>query len=108
MPFPLVSRERYEERCKEVAELKAERQQLLDRVAMMSGQPAIYAPAAPRPEAPPAHVGTYPEAPAARPTLEQITRQANLAAQQMAKTPGMSIVRSIREELLKGVNPIAS
>lgn len=102
MKLPWVSRERYEERCKEVDELKAERAKWLAVYA-----PGVYATSTPRVEGEPTHVSSVP-VPAGRPTLMQVQREANLAAQEVAKTPGATIVRNIREGLLKGVNPIAS
>lgn len=98
MKLPWVSRERFEEKCAELAELKAEREKWLTAYA-----PGVYAPAAPRvPSSEP--MGPMAPVPAGRPTLMQVQREANLAAIEVAKTPGATIVRNIREGLLKGVN----
>lgn len=99
--LPFVSRDRYDEKAAEVVALKAEREKLLDRISNMSGHSAIYAEAEHHQPAHEDQPAPRYEMPPARPTLEQVTRAANSAAQKSADS-GISLIRTIQESTLKG------
>jgi hypothetical protein len=98
--LPFVSRARFEDACRKNEELETERKRLLDRIALLSGQPPLYSdrPAA---AAAPAMVrqperaegeGALPARRHGRLTRQQLLDEANRAAQQrarVAESPGI-------------------
>lgn len=90
MPFPWVSRGRFEDAQQQIVEMKEERAKLYDRIAVLSGQQTLFAPAPlpPPPAVVAAEVREDDEAPVGRKlTRRELIERAELAAREKKMGP---------------------
>lgn len=104
MKLPFVSRERYDEARERITALEAEREDLIDRILVLSGQKPLFAevpveqevqvPATP-------DLSDFQTLPPRRPTLRQVQGIANKKARESADK-GRSILTELKEAEMKG------
>lgn len=96
MKLPFVSRERFDEAREQIAALEKERQQLFDRILVLSGQKPIFG-ELPKAVELPAPDLTGLEPIQGKPTLANITAKANKEAHKRAAEGKDSIIAELRK-----------
>ena len=96
MKLPFVSRERLEEAQSRVEKLETEKNEMFDRILLLSGQRPIFGEVPQAVAAPAPDLSDYKPIPG-KPTLASITSQATRAAMKRAKEHGKPIPEELAE-----------
>jgi hypothetical protein len=101
MTFPFVSRERLEDAKSRIDKLEKERESLIDRIAVLTGQRPIYGEVAAVPEVAPIDLANYLPI-SSRKTGLQAVAEGNKAAMERFKSGGIPISVELADAALKG------